>query len=108
MTFEELAADIHATAVRKKFWDDEVDPNFVLAKLALIASEVSEVLEAYRKEMGGAKIAEEFADIIIRTLDLYAGLPQEGVIPRGLDLDTVLRMKTGINKERPRKHGNLI
>jgi NTP pyrophosphatase (non-canonical NTP hydrolase) len=103
-----VANDIHATAKGKGFWDDQVDPNFVLAKLALIASEVSEVLEAYRKEMGAEKIAEEFADILIRTLDLYAGLQEEGIIPKGLDIDTVLNMKTGINKERPRKHGNLI
>lgn len=105
---QNIANEIHTTAKEKGFWDDEVDPNFVLAKLALIASEVSEVLEAYRKEQGADKIAEEFADIIIRTLDLYAGLQDEGVIPKGLDIDTVLNMKTGINKDRPRKHGNLI
>jgi NTP pyrophosphatase (non-canonical NTP hydrolase) len=108
MTLQDRALKIHHTAQSKGFWDDEVDPNFVLAKLALISSEVSEVLEAYRKEQGANKIAEEFADIIIRTLDLYAGLQDEGVIPRGLDIDAVLDMKMNINTERDRKHGNLI
>lgn len=105
---QQLAESIHHTAVQKGFYDDNFDHNFVLAKLALIASEVSEVLEAYRKEQGAAKIAEEFADIIIRTLDLYVALQDESVISKGLDIDTVLEMKTGINKERDRKHGNLI
>lgn len=103
-----VAEDIHSTAKEKKFWDDQVDPNFVLAKLALIASEVSEVLEAYRKEMGAEKIAEEFADILIRTLDLYAGLQEEGVIPPGLDIGFVLSQKMEVNSTRPTKHGNLI
>jgi NTP pyrophosphatase (non-canonical NTP hydrolase) len=103
-----VANDIHATAKSKGFWDDQVDPNFVLAKLALIASEVSEVLEAYRKEMGAEKIAEEFADILIRTLDLYAGLQEEGIIPVGLDIGSVLNMKMDVNSSRPIKHGNLI
>ena len=105
---QETANAVHTTAKDKGFWDDQVDPNFVLAKLALIASEVSEVLEAYRKEMGAEKIAEEFADILIRTLDLYAGLQEEGVIPIGLDLGVVLNMKMGVNSSRPIKHGNLI
>jgi NTP pyrophosphatase (non-canonical NTP hydrolase) len=105
---QELANAIHATAVEKKFWEDHVDPNFVLAKLALINSEVAEVLEAYRKEQGAEAIAIEFADILIRTLDLYAGLQDEGVIPKGLEIDSVLKMKMNTNNKRPEKHGNLI
>ena len=108
MSIQSLAVEIHETAKSKGFWDDEVGPNFVLAKLALIASEVSEVLEAYRKEQGAEAIAVEFADIIIRTLDLYVGLQEAGVIPTGLEIDSVLALKTSDNKERPRKHGNLI
>lgn len=107
-SMQALAVDIHDVAKSKGFWDDQVDPNFILAKLALINSEVAEILEAYRKEQGAEAIAVEFADTIIRILDLWAGLQEEGVIPRGLDISTVIKMKTERNKERPTKHGNLI
>jgi NTP pyrophosphatase (non-canonical NTP hydrolase) len=98
---------IHDTAVAKGFWDGEVDANFVLAKLALIHSEVSEVLEAYRKQQGSAKILEEFADVFIRTYDLIVGLADAGILEHS-DIDWVIREKMSVNASRPRLHGNLI
>jgi NTP pyrophosphatase (non-canonical NTP hydrolase) len=104
---------IHDTAVDKGFWDNAHDedgvirPDFVLAKLALIHSEVSEVLEAYRKQQGSAKILEEFADIFIRTYDLIYGLADYGVIDH-FYVDSVIREKMSVNAERPRMHSNLI
>lgn len=98
---------IHDTAVAKGFWDAEFDPNFVLAKMCLIHSEVSEVMEAYRKGMGSAKILEEFADIFIRTYDLIVGLAENGVIDHA-DVDYVIREKMSVNAKRPNLHGNLI
>lgn len=98
---------IHENAVEKGFWDGPVDPNFVLAKLALIASEVSEVLEAYRKQQGSEKIMEEFADIFIRTYDLIVGLEEAGIVDHH-DIDWVIREKMSVNAKRAAKHGNLI
>lgn len=106
MNKDEIQA-IHDTAVAKGFWSDIVDPNFVLAKMCLIHSEVSEVMEAYRKGMGSDKILEEFADIFIRTYDLIVGMYEEGMIEHA-DIDWVIREKMSVNKERPRLHGNLI
>lgn len=100
-----LAQDIHATAVSKGFWDTAVTPDFVLAKLALVHSELSEILEAYRKEQGIDKVTEEFADVLIRLLDLWAGLHELGLV---LDIDDAIAYKTELNKSRPHKHGNLI
>lgn len=108
MSMQEIGEEVHQIAVEKGFWDEEVDANFVLAKLALINSEVSEVLEAYRKQKGGAAIAEEMADIFIRLIDLWKGMQDHGIISPGLDFDLAVAMKIGINAERPRKHGNLI
>lgn len=105
MSLTTLANDINMTARNKGFWDDEVDVNFVLAKLALVHSEVSETLEAVRKEQGERKIVEEMADIIIRTLDLWKGMQDEGWIES--DIDEVMEEKMRYNTTRPQKHGVL-
>lgn len=107
-TLDDLASTCHAIAVDKGFWDAPKTPDFFLAKLALVASEVSEVLEAYRKEQGSLAIAEEFADIIIRTVDLFAGMQEEGIIDTLESLDGIIEEKMHINANRERKHGNLI
>ena len=98
---------LHTTAVQKGFWDyEEVTPEVVLSKLALVASEVSEVLEAYRKSQGSEKIVEEFADILIRTLDLYEGMREVGLVDHSLDES--FKRKAMKNLEREHKHGNLL
>lgn len=112
MSLDELATELHETAIEKGFWSPdyaEVDVNFVLAKLALVHSEVSEVLEAVRKQQGAEKVVEEMADIIIRLLDLYEGMARSGWL--GVEppsLDGITDAKASKNKERPRLHGNLI
>jgi NTP pyrophosphatase (non-canonical NTP hydrolase) len=103
----ELAYDLHETAKEKGFWDEPVDINFVLSKLALVHSEVSEVLEATRKSQGSHKIVEEMADIVIRLLDLYQGMYEHGWIDIDDDFDYVLGEKAAVNKTRPHKHGVL-
>lgn len=108
MTLQQYAAQAHATATKSGFWEDQVDANFILAKLALVHSEVSEILEAYRKQQGAEAIATEFADAIIRLVDLFAGMQEAGVIPVGLNLDFVMDSKMKANQARPPKHGNLI
>jgi NTP pyrophosphatase (non-canonical NTP hydrolase) len=100
-----LASTLHTTALDKGFWDEEVTISFVLAKLALVHSEVSEVLEAIRKEQGEAKVVEEMADIIIRLLDLYAGMCDANMIQTSLD--DAIAEKLEKNKTRPKMHGVL-
>ena len=101
--FDDLAIKLHEVAVEKGFWDQEVDDIFVSKQLMMIVSEVVEVLEAVRKDKGEEEIAKEFADIIIRTLDLYAGMVEAGYTR--LSLDQALREKVEFNKTRPEKHG---
>jgi NTP pyrophosphatase (non-canonical NTP hydrolase) len=107
MIYESQALLIHDTAREKGFWDADTDINFVLGKLALVHSEVSETLEAVRKQQGDYKVVEEMADIIIRLLDLYAGMKRTGWIAGDVYLDGVIAEKMAINSERPRLHGNL-
>ena len=101
-----LSALLHETAIEKGFWDKPKNFDVFGNKLALIHSEVTEVLEAMRKNKGSEEIVEEMVDILIRTLDLYASMRNGGFVEHSLD--EVLFKKMEKNKERPRLHGNLF
>lgn len=101
-----LAAVLHETAREKGFWDGEYSHDKIGNKLALVHSEVTEVLEAIRKSHGSEKVVEEMADVIIRLLDVYAAMRNEETVMHSLD--EVLQKKMNINKERQRLHGNLF
>lgn len=102
--FDQLGAAIHETNVEKGFWGDPEIMDKYVAKLALIHSEVTEVLEALRKGQGATAVTEEFADVLIRTFDLYSTLVEAGEADPGLYQVMLDKIKT--NKERPVKHGN--
>ena len=101
--FDSLAINLHEVAVEKGFWPEDVDDIFIAKQCMMIVSEVTEVMEAIRKDKGEEEITKEFADIIIRTLDLYAGAVEAGYTR--LSLDQALREKVDFNKTRPEKHG---
>lgn len=101
-----LAAMLHETAREKGFWDGEYSHDKIGNKLALVHSEVTEVLEAIRKSKGSEQVVEEMADVIIRLLDVYAAMRNEEQILHSLD--EILDAKINKNKERPRLHGNLF
>ena len=101
--FDNLAINLHKVAVEKGFWPEEVNDIFIAKQCMMIVSEVTEVMEAIRKDKGEEEITKEFADILIRTLDLYAGAVEAGYTR--LSLDQALREKVDFNKTRPEKHG---
>ena len=74
-------------------WDDQYK---VPAILALIHSEVSEALEAFRHN-NKDNFAEELIDILIRVLDVCSGL--------GIDVDTKMQTKLEYNRTREYRHG---
>jgi NTP pyrophosphatase (non-canonical NTP hydrolase) len=101
-----LSAILHETAIEKGFWNTPKNFDVFGNKLALIHSEVTEVLEALRKNKGSEEIVEEMSDILIRTLDLYASMRNAGFVEHSLD--EVLFNKIEENKVRPALHGNLF
>ena len=105
--FDQISEELHEIAKSKGFYDtlnmDEF--NSQAKQLAMIHSEVTEVLEALRKSKGQHAVVEEIADILVRCFDLYAALKDAGVVD--LSLDEVFEEKTEVNKERPRMHGVL-
>jgi len=104
---DDWATEFHRTAVEKGFWDNyDVSPNeFICTKLALIHSEVTEVLEAIRKSKPEEEVMAEFADILIRTMDLYAGM-RERWFEGDPSLDFAVRLKREKNAGRQKLHGN--
>lgn len=102
--FDTLGEEIHETNVEKGFWGDPEIMDKYVAKLALIHSEVTEVLEALRKSQGADKVTEEFADILIRTFDLYSTLVEAGEADAGLYGVTMRKMDA--NRLRPAKHAH--
>jgi len=75
---------------------DWSNPYRVPACLALIHSEVSEALEAFRNN-DRENFAEELADVLIRILDAAPGLE--------IDLDEVVAAKIDRNRTRGFRHG---
>lgn len=100
-TWRERAKDIHDTAVSKGWWDQDRDRDEVYA---LIHSEVSEALEAFRKlDDWKSAAVEELADVVIRVLDWCQARPtrmyglEDGVIAEPIpDVEGVL-FSTSLN-----------
>lgn len=114
INLDATAKELHDNAVEKGFWEPNKSDThiiFYLKQLAMVHSEVSEVLEAIRKEQGAEKIVEEFADILIRVLDLYWGMTRDGALRTdegyNVSLHEVFEKKIDINRDRPRMHGVL-
>jgi NTP pyrophosphatase (non-canonical NTP hydrolase) len=101
-----FAATLHETAIEKGFWDGEISYDKLGNKLALVHSEVTEVLEALRKSKGSEEVVEEISDVIIRLLDVYAAMRNAGIVDHSLD--EILHKKIDKNLSRPKLHGNLF
>lgn len=99
--FNAMTKKLHDTAVSKGFWEDKCNDG---EKIALMHSELSEVLEGIRHgNPPDDKIPEfssaeaELADTIIRIMD-YAG-------HKGFRLAEAIIAKNNYNETRPYKHG---
>lgn len=103
----DLAVMCHTNSVNKGFYDgwDLTQIKDQLAKIALIHSEPSEVLEALRKNKGSLEVVKEIADSLIRLLDFYAALVDAGVVTE--DLDDVMEIVMNNNTLRPHMHNVL-
>ena len=108
---DDVGFTIHANAVEKGFYaplerlDEEDYIIFYLKQLAMIHSEVSEVLEALRKSKGADVVADEMADIFIRLVDLYSLLRRTGEV--NVPLAEAITKKMNVNVTRPKMHGVL-
>jgi NTP pyrophosphatase (non-canonical NTP hydrolase) len=101
----ELARECYEISKDHGFWDhrrtgynkDEfLNPSIYPEKLALIHSEISEMLDALR-DGDHAHEEEEATDVLIRLLDYAA--------ERKFDMDKAVMAKMEKNRNRPYKHG---
>lgn len=108
LTLNQLAADVHAIARSKGFWDGS---GGLREKLLLVVCEVAEATEilrnhtdvgdvSYGKDGKPAGFRFELADIIIRVLDIGAHYD--------LDLEQAVSKKMAYNRSRPSKHNKLF
>ena len=77
-------------------WEAAEDARSIASCIALIHSEASEALEAYRND-DRKQFAEELADIMIRTLSLATFLK--------IDIDNEVATKLKKNENRGFRHG---
>lgn len=73
-----------------------VTKRYPAESIALMHSELSEALEAYRENEGKERYAEELADLLIRVFDF--------AFSENLDLGNAVLEKMEINKQRSHKH----
>jgi len=85
-----LAAILHEAAVEKGFWDGSRDYSSFNTKLGYIAGEVKEILEAIKNDKDSEEIVACLVMILIRTLDLYAAMRNEGFVVDSVD-DLLIR-----------------
>ncbi len=108
-TFDILQGKAYANAKAKGFWDSEIlEPmERVAVKIALMHEELSEALTAARHgnppddkipEFSG--LEAEFADVIIRIMDLSGRL--------NLNVSGAIQAKMAMNTTRSHKHGKLF
>ena len=95
MTITELQHEAHKIAVENGWYEEPRPP---LELLALIHSEVSECVEAWREPTDRMEsVAEELADTIIRILDAAEYW--------GIDLEQAIHAKMEVNRSRGHRHG---
>ena len=94
MTIKQMQAMAHATAKAKGFYSEPIS---IGTLIALIHSEASEALEAYRDGESWDRVGEELADVVIRVADMCGRCD--------IDLEATIVAKMAKNKTRPHKHG---
>lgn len=104
LNLRDMIKSSYETAGEKGFWGPPEMMDKWVAKLGLIHSEVTEILEALRKRQGADKVTEEFADVFIRAFDLHQRLVDAGEATD--DLEQTIVRKLEANAARPAKHGH--
>lgn len=100
-----LAQSIYTENTNKGFWEGGPEKANIPEKIALMHSELSEALEAYRANSNDDKLTEykgldvELADTVIRIFDFCGAY--------NIPIGKLIGLKLDYNKSRPYKHGKV-
>lgn len=100
MNIKQIQTLSHEISKYKGFYDRDVISQshlfFIVTKLALVVTEISECIEGVRQKGITDNFTEELADAVIRICDLAEYL--------NIDLESAIANKMEVNKERSQKH----
>ena len=84
-----LAAILHEAAVGKGFWEVSTSQAFS-EKLGYVSGEIENIRKAIENKDRSEETVSFFVMILIRTLDLYAAMRNEGFVEHSID-DLLIR-----------------
>lgn len=95
---------VHEWAVENGFWDGGVESRNLGEQIALMHSELSELLEANRRDKGADEHCPEFSNVEIEAADLILRL-LDTATAYGWRIGDAIIAKHNYNTTRPRKNG---
>ncbi len=92
MRIRHLQENVEQLAKEKHWHTEHITPDWLVSRLAMIHSEVSEAVECIRKSKTDIEFVEELADIVLRVMCVASAV--------GVDVEDAIQAKMAKNRNR--------